>query len=273
MIDDLEHYYTSVYDEAARYSSFRKWLFKIMLLFLVVSVFVNGYLLYIIMTALFFCQISISYLKSQVDRLYMLGHNLQKHSMLGNTMPDSIDVEDVANLKSQVSLGVVDAVKKKIEQQQDSVTYFKEDSYSGLEKLRWMIHENSFKNSHFYNYSYAENMRMFVVAIVILIFSLLILMPYIKDDPSLTIPKLAFTILSIGLIYEFFEETMKTKKTVDLMKGVDEFLSKNTSADSQIIIDVFSRYNEAKLITPNIPFSIYNKHGDRIASLWKQKMA
>ena len=52
------------------------------------------------------------------------------------------------------------------------------------------------------------------------------------------------------------------------MKSIDSFLSSENKQNTCSITDLFSRYNEAKLITPNIPNSVYKKYQSRLNEGW-----
>lgn len=274
---NLEHYYTSVYDEADRFTTIRKVVFSCIFMISMLAVVIKvDYLLYFSAASLVALQILASFFKAKIDGLYMLGHNLQKHSMLVTTLPQTLDHREITRLKGEVSLSVEMKVQEKITNNVDSVVYDNEDSYSGIEKLMKMIHENSFLNSQFYKYKYEYSKKILIVSGFSCFILLIVFLPFLKNDDLLILmPKFGFAILSLGVIYEIFEETVKTKKTADLMASVDSYLCSILDSDhkDEIIIDVFSRYNEAKLITPNIPSSIYIKHSERVKNLWKSRFS
>lgn len=188
--------------------------------------------------------------------------------MLGNVFNGNVDSEEIADLKQRVSVNVSDAVKKKKQNKIDSVVYANISAASEIEILKNKIHVNSYFNHHLYKHTYDRNIKIAALFIVITLIPILFFIPYIKIDPELSFPRLIFTLLSFSLIYEFLEATLKYKETSRVMKSIDSSLSSEKKQSTYFITDLFSRYNEAKLITPNIPDSVYKKYKSRLNEGW-----
>lgn len=267
-MNDLEHYYTSIYDEADDYVLLRKALLVFFFLVLATSIYVDGEKLYIATLAIVLLQILVWVLKIKIDNLYHLAHNFQKYELLRNIFNEEIDVDEISDLKQKVSIKVSKEVKRKKQNNIDSVVYANISTSSEIDALKDKIHENSYFNHHLYGHTYDRNMKIVAVFFIITVIPILFFIPYIKIDPELSFPRLIFTLLSFSLIYEFFESTLKYKETLRVMKSIDSFLSSENKQNTCSITDLFSRYNEAKLITPNIPNSIYKKYQSRLNEGW-----
>ncbi|MDD5359697.1 MAG: hypothetical protein PHI02_05470 [Sulfurovaceae bacterium] len=270
-MNSLEHYYTSIYDEADIYSAWRIFILSLLFISLGCSVYTQGIWLYVSAFSVILFQIIVWVLKIKINNLNTLAHNFQKYALLTKVFSNAFDANEISDLKRQVSLYVSKKAKEKEDEGISSVEYTKFQNISNIKKLQMMIHENSYFNHYLYEKTYKRNFYISLILILISIIPLVYLAPLIKLDSDLSIPRLVFSLLSFTLIYEFIENTYNYKKTSQAMKNIDSYLYQNSSLNDNVITEIFSRYNEAKLITPNIPNSIYKKYETRINESWNER--
>lgn len=277
-MNDLDLYYQSFYDEADFFILIRKIFFVAILILLVLSMFIedqsNKDYVYYIMGGLFFLQIFTTYFKYKIDSLYHMGITLQKCDLIAKTIPNSLDSENILYLKNQVTNRILKRISKKLLQRSsDSESHMNYNQlFMGVENLKKNIHENSYVSSCYYKYSYDFKFIYFGGTVIIFIFlPLIFLLPSLRFDSNLFFPRLVLTILSLGIIYEFFDEIIKTKRTYKMMSYVDRYITTHQDIDCMDILNLFSTYNEAKLITPDIPKYIYKQNRQRVNDLWEEK--
>lgn len=270
-MDNLEHYYTSIYDEADIYSLWRISILLLLFISLAYSIYTKGIWLYISTFSVILFQTIVWILKIKINNLNILAHSFQKYALLTKVFPDTFDANEISDLKRKVSLYVSKKVKEKKDKGISSVEYRKLQNLSNIKKLQMTIHENSYFNHYLYDKTYKRNFIISFILILISIIPIVYLAPLIKFDSDFSLPRLVFTLLTFTLIYEFIENTYNYKQTSKVMKNIDSYLFQTKSINDNSITEIFSRYNEAKLITPNIPSSIYKKYANRINESWNER--
>jgi hypothetical protein len=272
-MQDLEFYYTSFYDEADFFTLIRKIFFLLIFSLLVASMYIdddNKINVYLITAGLLLLQVITVYLKYLKDKLYYAGITLQKYYLLFKLIPNALDKNNAVYLMSKASNRVLKRVNDK---KSSSTCDYANDGSIPLEINDFVkqIHENSFLNSWYYKYHYDRSRLTAVLFFSLIFISFLAFLPLLNSDSQLFYPRLTITVLSLGLFYEFYEEISKTKRTYKMMQYIDNFLTSNKNVDYQTMLNLFSTYNEAKLITPDIPKSIYKHNRARVNILWEEK--
>jgi len=268
---DLEYYYQSVFDEAEFYSFVRRWFLAVMLLLIFLSTYMDGKYLYYLALGMFAGQFSLWLLAHRVITLYSLGHSFQKQFMLSDLAIKTMDVGTIEDQKQKTS----NFVKKKVEAKRKKHTkkneILKNKEVLHSAKLRRLIHENAYFNYHLFGKVYNRNLFILFVFCALSLFFLFVFIPSVNSDSDLLVMRLAFSVLSFSLLYEFLTLTLRYRATKKEMKDIDNYLTQAPAAKESVLLESFTRYVEAKGLTPNIPNKIWEKNKAHLQKGWRSR--
>ncbi|WP_280541498.1 hypothetical protein [Chromohalobacter sp. 11-W] len=271
MKQDLEYYYQSIFDEAERYSRLRV-CFLFGILFLIsLSVYAGERYLYFLALGIFVIQFSLWGLAQKITALYNLGNSFQKQLMLSDLSVKTMDVAMIENQKQKTSNYVRRKVEGKKEKHSRNAEIPKNKTVLHAAKLRRLIHENAYFNYHLFDKSYRRNLAILGACSAFILISILLFIPYVKVNSDLLPIRLVYSLLSLGLLYEFLTSTLRYRATTEDMKNIDSYLSQAPAAKESVLLEAFTRYSEAKALTPNIPNGVWEKNKDYLKEGWRSK--
>ncbi|WP_379865036.1 hypothetical protein [Marinobacter sp. M5B] len=271
MKQDLEYYYQSIFDEAERYSRVRIYFLFGILCLIFLSVYADEKYLYFLALGIFVVQFSLWGLAQKISTLYNLGHSFQKQLMLSDISIKTMDITMIENQKQRTS----DYVRRKVEEKKKKYSrntgIQKNKTILHAAKLRRLIHENAYFNYHLFEKSYRRNLAILGACSALIMLSILLFIPYVKGNSDLLPMRLVYSLLSFGLLYEFLTSTLRYRATTEDMKNIDSYLAQAPAAKESVLLEAFTRYSEAKVLTPNIPNGVWEKHKDYLKEGWRSK--
>jgi len=271
MKEELEYYYQSIFDEAELYSRARNFLVLGMLCLLSLSVYAEERYLYFFTLVIFLVQFSLWSLAQKITGLYNLGLSFQMQSMLSDLSIDTMDVATLDNQKQKASAYVRKKVEDKKKNQSNNSKTPTNKIILRATRLRRLIHENAYFNHHLFRKTYQRKIKILGTVFALIAISILIFIPYLQVNPDLSLFRLVYTLLSFGLLYEFLTSTLRYRATTEEMKNIDNYLTQAPEAIESVLLEAFTRYNGAKMLTPNIPNDIYEKRNDSLNEGWKSR--
>lgn len=271
MKEELEYYYQSIFDEAELYSRARNFLLFGMLCLLSLSVYSEEKYLYFLILGIFIVQFLLWGLTQKITGLYNLGHSFQKQSMLSDLSINTMDVATLDSQKQKVSAYVKKKVKEKKKNQSNNSKKPIKKIILHAARLRRLVHENVYFNHHLFEKSYQRNIKILGGFFALIAISILLFIPHFQVNSDLSSLRLVYTLLSFGLLYEFLTSTLRYRATKEEMKNIDIYLTQAPEAIESVLLEAFTRYSEAKILTPNIPNGIYEEHDDSLNEGWKSR--
>ncbi|HBV21531.1 MAG TPA: hypothetical protein DEF07_07415 [Nitrosomonas sp.] len=271
---ELEYYFEALFQESNLYIKIRYILLVLTITFLSVSIFVDGYILYI---STFFALIFQSFswcLKYKIGNIRDIANEFHKISMLTSAYGYIPCEFQLSHLKTSVSNNVFCEVKEKTKNDAKGTEYYLNNLNNPREKLLSMIHENCYWNFHLFRTVFRHLIFGISLTIIVLITLVVILaIPLTKSDPEYTILRLAFIFLSFSLFYEVIERAVYSHRSSRIMLEIDNELTRSKEKITELqLLKIFNQYCDAKESAPNVPFFIYSSNKHRLNSGWENRV-
>lgn len=287
-MDNIYEYISALFAELGFYSFFRSVFLIIALVGLMYSVYSPiENLDFLTLLSLCF-QVAAWLLKVKIKRINNIVNELQKVSMLNksyNEVPNSFDLSHVIAKISPFSKICLSFKRKKAEFYKKTIgrllarwfrkksyeEYLLEDDSSPGKILLSMIHENSYWNHNLYKSISKIGGVFILIVIIISIFSLLYLIPQVKNGMDYSVIRVVFVFLSFTIIYDFIEKIIQYYESSKIMLEIDNEIQRKPSNEVNII-DIFDKYIKTKEKTSSIPSIIYSLNNTRLNEGWEMRV-
>ncbi|MCI5223442.1 MAG: hypothetical protein D3924_12400 [Candidatus Electrothrix sp. AR4] len=270
---EFDTYYSALFSQSNRIYFVRYTLLTITIACLLYSVFARGYYLYTATVSALLFQIISWYLKVKIENIRYIANEFHKFDILYRAYGRIPSEFHLSHLKAMVSGKIFSDVEKKKKNDDVGGESYSENIDSPREKLFSMIHENCYWNHYLYKYVF-----LFFVAGITLILSGFVVafffaFPLIKIDPEYTIPRLAFTFLSLFLVYEILEKAKNSYVSSKIMLEIDNELTRSREDISEVnLLKIFNQYCNIKESAPDIPGFLYKRNKEKLNDGWKSRI-
>jgi len=269
---NLSHYYDQLFFQSKLYNGRRLILLFCTLTFLSISIYVNGFILYLLSIFALISQIISWLIKVKTNELNSLAHEMHSMHLIsiayGNIPSEFI----ISHLISKVDSNVFSKIDKKLKDEKvDGAKFTSDKNELGNNKLIKMIQENSYWNYNLYKYTYKRNCKIIIIALLIIITAFIIYLPFISFSQNFDFARLILSFLSFVILYEFLESTLIMKKGAESMLEIDNEISRNKVLDENKLLSIFSQYINIKNNVPSPPEKIYLKYRDILNNGWQER--
>ena len=272
---ELDYYYSALFSQSNRFYYIRYGLLTITIACLLYSVFAHGYYLYVVTISALLLQIISWSLKVKIESIRYVANEFQKIDILCRSYGKVPSDFQLSHLKAMVSKKIFSEVDEKKKKKNDNVDteYHSENIKNPREKLFSIIHENCYWNHYLYRHVFS----FFTIGISIVLLGFILTsffaFPLIKLDPEYTIPRLAFTLLSLFLVYEILEKAQGSYHASRIMLELDNELTRSRkNISEEKLLKIFSQYCDTKESAPDIPNFLYKSNKDKLNDGWKSRI-
>ncbi len=206
---------------------------------------------------------------------YDIGERIRKLDLIRKVFPTANNKAEQAYLISQVSKSVIELARKNPKEESDYYTDRKEKN----EMLAEHIQENSFWTSSLMELHgrAIKNLivAMFVVILISVIAGMIVLSESAGDKATQSLNVSQYLVLLVNTVFAFNVLTYYNSfiKKAKLLREIDtklEGLKSKPKLDDLFIN--FAEYNCILYDAFPTPGSLYEKHGDRLSAVWKQRV-
>lgn len=206
---------------------------------------------------------------------YDVGEKIRKLDLIRKVFPSANNKAEEAYLMSQVQQSVIELAKKKPQKESD----YYSDREEKLEILSEHIQENSFWTSSLMEL-HGKTVKtiiisMFVIILISVIGGIYALSEFKEKNSILSLNVSQYLALLVNTVFAFgiLNYYNSFVKKSGQLKEIDTKLegSKKEPKLDELIIN-FAEYNCVLCDAFPTPVSLYEKHGDRLNTVWKQRV-
>lgn len=270
---EFSSYYSALFSQSNRIYSVRYILLTVTIACLLYSVVARGYYLYTATVSALLFQITSWYLKVRIENIRYIANEFHKFDILYRAYGKIPSEFQLSHLKAMVSGKIFSDVEKKKKNNDVDREDYSGNIDSPREKLFSMIHENCYWNHYLYKYVFflfAAGITLISAGFVVASF---FAFPLIKIDPEYTVPRLAFTFLSLFLVYELLEKAKNSYLSSKIMLEIDNELTRSRGNISEVsLLKIFNQYCNIKESAPDIPGFLYKRNKGKLNDGWKSRV-
>lgn len=265
-------YSSFLYDKADFFLMLKNFFYFIFLICLALSVYLEGFYLYVITIFSVIAQILGWFFYYKSISTTNLALEFKKISILYNAYKCIPNRFGLSHLLAKASLKKLEEVKS-LENKKESNRYNLKDNSSSESILLSVIQENAFWNHHLYSYSfYYFGSRLLLAGFLITILALLSL-PLASSDPDYSIWRLILIIPSFIIVYEQIEMALNYRKASIEMLELDNEISRiDKKTDFSLILSLFTKYILTLNMKLMIPESIYKENASALNKAWEERV-
>ena len=261
----LEDYYSGLFRASAKLTMWRYGLMAILVILLCVSSFISGYPLYAASVVALILQVVAWYLAYLIRKYNAVAHELQRIHLLESCLNLAFSVHEASHLMARVAsmMPIQNTDAPLIKRDSDALKYYSPDT------LLKKIHENAFWNHHSFYSCYRRYRVYAAVLVAVVIVCLIFALPLLDKGSSDTILRLAFSLFSFAVIYEFLDSSLNFKRSADAMLEIDNEACKminNLSPES--LVSLFAKYHFWKSTCGSVPKEIYDRLQSGLNMAW-----
>lgn len=298
---NLDGYKQVLYNEAKSQERFGKYTLYLSITFLLISFYLQGFYIYYPSVFALMLQVCAWYFSWKSKELRRLAHEIQIALMLQKVYGEIVDkfslsslivsfpsemhrkVEKIGDLSSN-NVSIIWLLIKKMEIYCFAGILFLYKSLESIDsyntgntdeptaKLLKMVQGNTFWNHHLYKEEFRHRFKILFTIILIFISGILLSLPLIKLDENYTIVRLFITIASLPIFYELIESIIILRRSSLSMRDIDNDISRITDLNQHQLINVFSKYSNIILETPDISDRVFKKNKQQLKKSWNYRI-
>jgi hypothetical protein len=261
----LQSLSSAVLDSAKIKSKYKIYLHILTFVCAALSIFLNGYWLYLLAVVALLSELSSWLLSLSIGNKKSLGQEILRLNILKQAFGSNMAPE-ISYLKSKVDRKEY-AKANEFENQE----YYATAGEAPEKRLVDIIQESCFWSQHLYQSCQERSTKTSIIISVLIVILIISGLTIIGNDISYSIPRLSLLFLTFIPLWGAIENAVSFSSSAEKLRSIDHKLN-NISYEQSSILAIFADYNVVTSKAPLIPQKVYDSEKNKLNELWSERV-